>query len=565
MSERTLNGIGVSEGIAVGPVVRLAEMPRPPFDEPKSANQKESARRIRTALEEVAVALEKQAATADPSAKEILEAGVMIARDPGLAAAVDERLATGAGAAQALTDAVDGYCDMLTQLGGYMAERVTDLRDVGARATCRLLGVPEPTIPTVKTPSVLVARDLAPSQTAGLNPKKIVGFITSEGGRTGHTAILAAQLGIPAVVGAPEALNLPEGKKVLLDGSTGTVLLRPTESQITAARKQESTRAALCAEASGPGSTKDGARVQLLVNIGTPQDARAAAGTDVEGVGLFRTEFAYLDRAQAPTREEQTRMYTEVFEAFAGKKVVVRTLDAGADKPLPFVPAVTEENPALGVRGLRLQRSVDSLLVVQLSAIADAARQSSADVWVMAPMVATRADAEIFTAAVRAVGLRTAGTMVEVPAAALRSRELLQICDFASIGTNDLSQYTFAADRMNGALSGYLDPWQPALLDLVAITCEGACEAGPGEVGRIRPVGVCGEAAGDPLLACVLVGLGVNSLSMAPSRVPRVRAALRAHDMATCRAMAAAARRTSSAEAAREIVRLLAEPSVRDL
>lgn len=565
MSDGVLTGIGVSDGIAVGPVVRLAEMPVPPFKEPPTTDVAAASRRVRDALEQIASSMERQAEGADPSTQEILNAGVMIARDPGLIGATEDRLATGAGPAHALADAIDGYCEMLTALGGYMAERVTDLRDVGARAICILLDVPPPTIPVVQEPSVLVARDLAPSQTAGLDPAKIVGFVTLEGGRTGHSAILAAQLGIPAIVGAAEASALTEGRKVLLDGSTGTVLVHPSEDEIDSARRKESARTRACAQASGPGQTKDGVPVQLLVNIGTPEDARAAMSLDVEGAGLFRTEFAFLGRTTAPSREEQAQMYAQVFAAFRGKKVVVRTLDAGADKPLSFLPSAPEENPALGVRGLRLQRSVNGLFAVQLGAIADAAAESGADVWVMAPMVATRADAEIFTATVRAVGLPVAGTMVEVPAAALRAREILQICDFASIGTNDLSQYTFAADRMNSALTGYLDPWQPALLDLIAVTCEGARSATSSTNGRSKPIGVCGEAAGDPLLACVLAGLGVSSLSMAPSRVPRVRVALRAHDMATCRAMAEAARNASSAQAAREIVGLLADPSTREL
>jgi phosphoenolpyruvate-protein phosphotransferase (PTS system enzyme I) len=262
---------------------------------------------------------------------------------------------------------------------------------------------------------------------------------------------------------------------------------------------------------------------------------------------LFRTEFLYLDRAERPTVAEQVAAYRSVFDAFAGRKVVVRTLDAGADKPLAFVDHGDEPNPALGVRGLRLARRHPDMLDDQLAAIAGAAEGSGAEVWVMAPMVATASEAAEFAERCRVHGLATAGTMIEVPAAALRASQVLETCDFASLGTNDLGQYTLAVDRMSGELADLLDPWQPALLDLVGLAADAGRELG-------KPVGVCGEAASDPLLACVLVGLGVTSLSMAPSALPAVRAELASRTEAECVQMAQSALAARDAAQARSAV-----------
>jgi len=272
--------------------------------------------------------------------------------------------------------------------------------------------------------------------------------------------------------------------------------------------------------------------------------ASAGTGAGAEGVGLFRTELLYLDRTSAPGLAEQVAAYREVFEVAAGRRVVIRTLDAGADKPVPFLHQASEPNPALGVRGLRLGWRRPEVLRTQLAAIAHAAEATGADVFVMAPMVATAAEARQFASWCRDAGLPKAGVMVEIPAAALRAGQLLAEVDFLSIGTNDLSQYTFAADRMCGDLAELLDPWQPALLSLIA-----AC----GEAGRAagRSVGVCGEAAADPALAPVLVGLGVTSLSMAARAIPAVREALAAYTLDECRALAAAALAASDATTAR--------------
>jgi len=552
------HGIGVSPGIAVGPVVQVRPPVRPPKDEPAAPDPAASGAQIREILESVAATLEDRAGRADPTAQQILTATAMMARDPGLATAADKHLAGGRGPATAVDAAVEEYCTMFTAAGGYLAERVTDLRDVRDRAVARLLGVQDPGVPELTAPSVIVAHDLAPAETASLNRDLVVAIVTESGGITSHTAILAAQMGIPAVVQLPRAVALVAGTVLAVDGSTGEVFVDPDDQTQAELVKRSERRADALGATSGPGATSDGHSVALLANIGTAEDAERAGVLDIEGVGLFRTEVLFLDQETAPSLEDQVAVYTRVFEAFGSRRVVVRTLDAGADKPLAFADLGPEENPALGRRGLRLSAERPDLLDTQLTALRAAAVATGADVRVMAPMVATAEEAAWFARRVRENGLPVVGVMIEIPAAALRSRHVLAEVDFASLGTNDLAQYAMAADRMQGELATLLDPWQPAVLDLIAAACDGGRDTG-------KPIGICGEAAADPLLALVLTGLGVSSLSMAPTRVPAVRAALRVHDLGTCTAMAAAARAARTPQDARDVVLALADKLVADL
>ena len=554
----TRHGIGVSPGTAVGPVVQVRPPVRPPADEAAPADPAESGQVVRHVLESVAVTLEERAARADPTAQQILTATAMMARDPGLGTAADKHLANGRGPATSVDAAVEEYCTMFSAAGGYLAERVTDLRDVRDRAVARLLGVEDPGVPELTEPSVIVAHDLAPAETAGLRRDLVLAIVTESGGPTSHTAILAAQMGIPAVVQVPRVVAISVGTVLAVDGSTGEVYVDPDPDTQTDLVQRSERRATALGTSSGPGRTSDGHPVALLANIGTADDAERAGVLDVEGVGLFRTEFLFLDQEVAPTLEEQIAVYTRVFEAFGSRRVVVRTLDAGADKPLAFANLGPEENPALGRRGLRLSAERPDLLDTQLAALATAARATGADVRVMAPMVATAEEAAWFARRIRENGLPSVGVMIEVPAAALRSRHVLAEVDFASLGTNDLGQYTMAADRMQGELATLLDPWQPAVLDLVAAACDGGRETG-------KPIGVCGESAADPLLALVLTGLGVSSLSMAVTRVSAVRAALALHDLDTCASMAAAARAARSPQDARDAVLALAHEQMVDL
>jgi len=330
---------------------------------------------------------------------------------------------------------------------------------------------------------------------------------------------------------------------VLLDGTRGSVTVAPDPEQATAAVEADRVAAAAAAGWTGPGATSDGHEVAVLANVQDGAAARAAAQTPAEGVGLFRTELCFLNSDTEPTVDEQAAIYREVLEAFPGRKVVIRTLDAGSDKPLKFAGHPDEANPALGVRGIRIAVRNPGLLDRQLAAIAAAGRDSGSSPWVMAPMIATATEAEDFAAKARSHGL-TPGVMIEVPAAALLADRILTHVDFLSIGTNDLAQYTMAADRMSADLAALTDPWQPGVLSLVAVTARSGAAVG-------KPVGVCGEAAADPLLACVLTGLGVTSLSAASAAVTAVGARLAGVSLQQCREAADAVLATASAAEAR--------------
>lgn len=551
----TLSGVGVGTGAAVGAVVTLATAPRPPADEPPAANLAEATERVQAAFNAVATTLKVRAAAAQAATAAVLEATSLMAQDPGLFADVTRRMTSGVAPANAVDQAVEGFCKILEASGPYLAERVTDLRDVRDRIVAQVLGLPQPGLPSLSGPSVIVAADLAPADTAALDLNHVVGIVTELGGPTSHTAIIAAQLDIPCVVRVNGALTLPAGADVAIDASAGTVLVGPSAELREEIASRSRAKAALRTASGGPGVTKDGRKVQLLANIGAVEDAERAAKHDVEGVGLFRTEVLFLERTTAPTVAEQTEAYTKVFTAFGNRKVVVRTLDAGADKPLAFAAGEDEENPALGVRGLRTARRFPQLLEDQLTAVAQAAEATGATVWVMAPMVSTAAEARSFAAMVHAKGLPTAGVMVEVPAVALRGTHVMAEVDFASIGTNDLTQYAMATDRLAGELAELLDPWQPAVLQLVGMAGSAGAAAG-------KPVGVCGEAARDPLLALVLVGLNITSLSMAPAAVPAVRFALSRTTFDTCQSIAAAALDAETPEQARAAVRDLVDPEI---
>ena len=552
---KQLTGIGVGRGSAVGKVVKLAPPVRPPAHEAAAANLEQAQALVKSSFDFVATNLRSRAAQAESTVAAVLEATSLMAQDPGLIADVVRRMGTGVGPATAVDQAVEGFCSILEMSGGYMAERVTDLRDVRDRIVAQVLGQQPPGLPPMTEPSVVVAADLAPADTATLDLDHVVAIVTELGGPTSHTAIIAAQLDLPCIVRVAGSLELADGDEIAVDAAHGTVTVDPDDSLREAIIGRAKARAALKESGGGPGRTKDGKAVQLLANVGKVDDAVKAAKEDVEGVGLFRTEVLFLERKTAPTVEEQTKSYTEVFRAFGDRKVVIRTLDAGADKPLAFAPSEEEENPALGVRGLRMDKRFPQLLDDQLTAIAAAAKATDAKVWVMAPMVSTVHEAAAFEQRVKSHGLPVGGIMIEVPAAALRGTHLIEKVDFFSIGTNDLTQYAMATDRMAGELAELLDPWQPAVLDLIAL-------AGAAGQGADKPVGVCGEAARDPLLALVLVGLGITSLSMAPNGVPGVRYALARTTLAQCQEMAAAARGAIDAAGARAAVEALVDPEV---
>ncbi|HEX4815967.1 MAG TPA: phosphoenolpyruvate--protein phosphotransferase [Nonomuraea sp.] len=537
-----LRGVGVSPGIGHGPAYVLAvSVPEPPEGTTYTGEADQEKERAMAALTQVAGELEARGNRAGGEAEEILKAQALMAEDPGVVVKVRSLIDRGLAAPRAVFEAFTKYRDVLAGSGGYLGERAADLDDIRDRVIALLYGVAMPGAPAApEEPYVLVARDLAPADTALLSREQVAAFVTEEGGPTSHTAILARSMGVPAVVACPGATGIPQGVRVMADGTSGEVRVEPAETDVADAVSAATARQAALASARGPGRTADGHPVPLLANVGGPDDLDAAVAAGAEGIGLYRTEFLFLGRSEPPSAEEQARAYRAAVAAFPEGKVVVRTLDAGADKPLAFLAAQAEPNPALGERGLRMFRRFPGVMDAQLDALAAVA---SPGLLAMAPMVATAEEAGWFARACRAKGLAGAGVMVEIPSAALRAADLLASADFVSIGTNDLAQYAFAADRQLGAVNALQDPWQPALLDLVAMTAAAASRAG-------KPCGICGESAADPAMSCVLVGLGASTLSMGAGALPGVRAALAAHTLAQCRLAADAARtRTTAAEA----------------
>jgi phosphotransferase system enzyme I (PtsI) len=545
-----IRGTGIGSGIAQGPVAIMASALEAPASAPSSRTPDEEKTAVAAAVSAVAAELNARGERAGGSAQDVLEAQAMMAEDPTLEELVHGKIDEGATGEYAVYTSFNEFAEQLKEMGGYLGERAADLADVAQRIIAHLRGVSAPGVPEPGHPFVLVAPDLAPADTALLDLDQVLAVVTTDGGPTSHTAILAREKGIVAVVGTGE-IDLVEGQSVIVDASQDLVIADPSAEQLEEAAQRAADRAAAQAAPITPGALADGTTVPLLANLGSPAGAADAIALGAEGVGLFRTEFLFLSSDEAPSVESQKASYAELLSAFEGRKVVVRALDAGADKPLPFLTDDSEENPALGRRGIRALAHRENILRDQLTALAQADAETNADLWVMAPMIATVDETEYFVSLARELGLKTTGVMVEVPSAAILATELLKIADFASIGTNDLVQYTMAADRLLGSVAHLQSPWHPAALRLIEMVAEG---------GRAndKPVGVCGEAAADPLLAVVLVGLGVNTLSMSPSALADVRAELKKHTLEDAQRIAAAALATGNADGAKAAARAAA-------
>lgn len=544
-----LQGVGVGRGVAVGLVLTMPEPLPEPAEQKHGGDAAAEKAAVSTAVTAAAAELQARAEKADGAGKEVIEAAIQMAQDPMLADDVTARIDAGTTGERAVFEAFRSFQEQLIALGGYMAERSTDLGDVAQRIIAQLRGVPVPGVPESDTPFILIARDLAPADTALLDLNKVRGLITRDGGPTSHTAILARAKSIPAIVGVGADAAIADGTRVVLDAASGVVTVDPSDEQVADARKRIADRAAQAAAPITDGALADGTKIPLLANLGSPKDAADAVALGAEGVGLFRTEFLFLDAQTAPTVADQQQQYTELLSHFPGKKVVVRALDAGADKPLAFLNDAHEENPALGVRGLRALRAKLQILTDQLEALKNAQDETAAsgapaDLWVMAPMVADAGETRYFVEYGKQLGLKTVGVMAEVPSLALVAEQVAQIADFVSIGTNDLTQYTLAADRMLGTVASYQDPWHPAVLRLVKMLGDAGAAAG-------KPVGICGEAAADPQLAVVLVGLGATTLSMTPAALADVRTELAGVTLEQARAKAIAAIAAESAAGAR--------------
>ena len=522
-----IKGVGIGRGVAVGPVIRMAAALPEPSDAPRadSVSAESEIERVTKSLALVNADLNRraeEAANGDEGAKQaapILQAIAMFASDPALAQSINTLIEQGKTAERAVLEGFGAVEEMFKAIGGYQGERAADLHDVGQRVIADLMGVPAPGVPVSDTPFVLVAEDLSPADTAGLDLDKTLAIVTSQGGPTSHTAILARARGIVAVVSAAGADDLKNGETVIVNAAESTITTEPSDEQVAAAEAAKA-KAAKAKELRGkPGATKDGYHIPLLANVGKPSDGKTALEYGAEGVGLFRSEFLFIGNAEPPSVEEQTKAYAELLAQFPGKKVVIRMLDAGADKPLPFLTPEDEPNPALGLRGLRTLRTHMNVLEGQLKALAAADAQTDADLWVMAPMVADAHEAAYFVKLGKSFGLKKVGVMAEVPSIALMADQVAKVADFVSIGTNDLTQYTLAADRTLGSVANYQTAWHPAVLRAIKLIADAGNANG-------MPVGVCGEAAADPELAVVLTGIGVNSLSMTPVALDDVRAEL---------------------------------------
>jgi phosphoenolpyruvate-protein phosphotransferase len=408
---------------------------------------------------------------------------------------------------------------------------------------------------------IVIADELMPAQAAGLDPKMVLAIATARGSVTAHAAILARALGLPSVVGlGAQVLQVPDGTVLLLDGEAGSVTVDPpADVRHEAEQRRERLmrrRAAARTRATEPAVTRDGHRIDVFANLGSPDETARAVAMGAEGVGLLRTEFLYLGRDELPDEEEQAATLGQIAVGLDGRDLIVRTLDAGADKPLPALPMPAEGNPFLGVRGIRLALARPDVLATQFRAILRVAAAGH-PVKAMLPMVATRAEVvaarELLARARRDTGVDVPlelGIMIEVPAAALTAGRLAEDVDFFSVGTNDLTQYTMAAERGDARLASLLAGPQPAVLKLVQATVSAA-------VAHHSWVGVCGELAGDPAAAVLLAGLGVTELSMATGLIPEAKAALREIELGRAREVALAALESEDADSARELAAAL--------
>ena len=550
-----LTGVPASAGVAIGPANHLhgtfASPPDRPADEREAERLQDAIDAAKRAIEQDRETVAERAGQAEAA---IFDAHLMLLDDEALLDPARRAIEGGATAERAFYDAASEVADRYRSLDApLLQERAADVLDVGRRVVAALTGEPDH---GPSSEGIVIAGELTPADAAALDPARVTGIATAHGTATAHAAILARALGLPAVVGLGEAiLGITDGTPVLLDGDEGTVLVDPPADVLAEAseRRERATQRAARARqrAHEPGAMKDGTRIEVFANLGSAAEAARAVELGAEGVGLLRTEFLFLDRSELPDEEEQAETLREIARTLDGRPLIVRTLDAGADKPLPALPMPPEANPFLGVRGIRLTLERGDILATQLRAILRAAAEHP--VKVMLPMVATLAEIEAAREALARARADTGiegplelGMMVEVPAAALTAASLAEHVDFFSLGTNDLTQYTMAAERGDERLAPLLTGPQPAVLRLVRETVAGAGAHG-------RWVGVCGELAGDPPTAVLLAGLGVTELSMAPALVPEVKEALRGVELAQAQAAARRALEAESGVAARAL------------
>ena len=533
----TLQGIAASDGIAIAKVYTLTEPDLTVTKVTVEDSEKEVSRlddALAASIKDVELIKETALKNLGEEEAQVFDAHLMVLSDPELIGQVKDSITSNkVNAESALKEVTDMFISIFAGMedNPYMQERAADIRDVSKRILAHLLGVKIPSPATIKDEVIIVAADLTPSDTAQLNRQYVKAFVTDIGGRTSHSAIMARSLEIPAIVGTKEVTSIAkDGDIIIVDGLSGDVFLNPSEEVIAEYRAKAEVFAAQQAEweklKDSKTYTKDGHQVELAANIGTPKDLEGVVHNGAEGVGLYRTEFLYMDSHEMPTEEDQFEAYKAVLEGMNGKPVVVRTMDIGGDKELPYLPLPHEMNPFLGYRAIRISLNEPEMFRTQLRALLRASVYGK--LRIMFPMIATLNDfrgakalleeekAKLIAEGVAVSDDIQVGIMIEIPAAAVLAHQFAKEVDFFSIGTNDLIQYTMAADRMNERVSYLYQPYNPSILTLIKHVIDSAHKEG-------KWAGMCGEMAGDQTAVPLLVGLGLDEFSMSASSVLKTR------------------------------------------
>lgn len=551
-----LAGVPAAPGLAIG-TARFFRLPELTIDPVGKGASLERAR-LEDGIARVVRAIDADLSHAAGPMRSILAAHRAMLDDPDMLETARQAILDGASAGHAWRLALRPQADLLRASGdAHLAERADDMVDLERRVVSTIEGVQDAPL-AFPEGTILLADDLLPSQVTGIDPAQVCGFCTVRGGPTSHVAILAASLGIPALVAmGPTLRGIAEGETLILDAAAGTLRVAPDQDQRAEAQARVHARtialAAARAAARNQAKLADGTRIEVFANLGSVGDAERAVAAGAEGSGLLRTEFLFLDRPSAPDEDEQRQAYAAIALALDGRPLIVRTLDVGGDKPLPYLPFPHEDNPALGARGIRFSLARPDLFAMQLRAILRGV--PPAQCRIMLPMIVDagelRAARRLLDEIRAELGIETPvplGVMIETPAAALLAESLARDADFLSIGSNDLTQYALAADRGNPAVAAMIDALHPAVLHLIARAAEGAAA-------HCRWLGVCGGIASDPMAAAVLIGLGVTELSATPAAIPALKAKIRTLTMDDCRALAARALAASTAAEVRALLK----------
>ena len=551
----TLQGIAASDGIAIAKVYTLTEPDLTVTKVTVEDSEKEVSRlddALAASIKDVELIKETALKNLGEEEAQVFDAHLMVLSDPELIGQVKDNITSNkVNAESALKEVTDMFISIFAGMedNPYMQERAADIRDVSKRVLAHLLGVKIPSPATIKDEVIIVAADLTPSDTAQLNRQYVKAFVTDIGGRTSHSAIMARSLEIPAIVGTKEVTSIAkDGDIIIVDGLSGEVFLNPSEEVVAEYRAKAEAFAAQQAEweklKDSKTYTKDGHQVELAANIGTPKDLEGVVNNGAEGVGLYRTEFLYMDSHEMPTEEDQFEAYKAVLEGMNGKPVVVRTMDIGGDKELPYLPLPHEMNPFLGYRAIRISLNEPEMFRTQLRALLRASVYGK--LRIMFPMIATLNDfrgakalleeekAKLIAEGVAVSDDIQVGIMIEIPAAAVLAHQFAKEVDFFSIGTNDLIQYTMAADRMNERVSYLYQPYNPSILTLIKHVIDSAHKEG-------KWAGMCGEMAGDQTAVPLLVGLGLDEFSMSASSVLKTRSLISKLTLGDMQALAAKA------------------------